>query len=66
MTRTEVVVSELLTALPVVPPTTAAPLLRSLDLVPRDPAPAWITDPQVRADIVAGHLDIPDDLRGAS
>ncbi|GFH34348.1 hypothetical protein [Streptomyces pacificus] len=66
MTRTEVVVSELLTAHPVVPPQVAGPLLRALDLTRRDPVPAWITDPDVRASIEAGFLDIPDELHGDS
>ncbi|MFE6815952.1 hypothetical protein [Streptomyces sp. NPDC057677] len=27
--------------------------------------PAWITDPNLRADILAGFAEIPDDVRGA-
>ena len=45
-----------------VPP--AGPLLRALGIVARPTVPAWITDPAVREDIIAGLLDIPDDLGG--
>ena len=61
----ETVVSDLLTALPVVPAPVAGPLLRALGLTPGSRVPDWITDPGLRADIVAGFADIPDDLRGA-
>lgn len=61
---TETVVSPLL--LPVVPEHAAALLLRGLDLTPRTKAPAWVTDPDVRASIEAGFIDIPDDLNGGA
>ena len=61
----ETVVSELLTSLPVVPAPVAGPLLRALDLSPRMDVPAWVTDPGLRADILAGFADIPDELREA-
>jgi hypothetical protein len=64
VTRVETVVSELLTALPVIPAEVGGPLLRALDLTPR--VPAWITDPGLIADILAGHADIPDDLAGGA
>lgn len=57
------VLSPLLTA-PVVPEPAAHLLLAGLDLAPRTTAPAWITDPHLRADILAGFVDIPDDLHG--
>jgi hypothetical protein len=57
------VVSELLMELPMVPPPVAGPLLRALDLAPRR-VPAWITDPDTVASILAGFVDIPDDLYG--
>ena len=47
-----------------VPP--AGPLLRALGIVARPTVPAWITDPAVREDIIAGLLDIPDDLTGGA
>lgn len=48
---------------PVMQTEVAGPLLRSLDLVERR-IPAWITDPNLRADIAAGFMDIPDDFMG--
>ncbi|MFE0088820.1 hypothetical protein [Streptomyces sp. NPDC059016] len=48
MTRTEVVVSELLTAHPVVPPQVGGPFLRALGLVEREP-----DDEQHAADFAA-------------
>jgi len=63
-----VVLSELLSDLPkapaVVQQAVAAPLLRALDLVPR--APSWVTDPDVIASILAGFIDIPDDIAGGA
>ncbi|MFE7580740.1 hypothetical protein ACFU5Y_04130 [Streptomyces gardneri] len=65
MTRPTVdVLSPLLTA-PAVPAAAAHQLLADLDLAPRTTVPAWITDPNLRADILAGFAEIPDDLRGA-
>ncbi len=61
----ETVVSDLLTSLPVMPAPVAGPLLRALDLAPRMDVPAWVTDPDLQADIVAGFADIPDELREA-
>ncbi|MFF4746842.1 hypothetical protein ACGF3K_14280 [Streptomyces sp. NPDC047980] len=49
MTRTEVVVSELLMAHPVVPPQVGGPLLRALGLVDRDP--------DFQATVDAGYLE---------
>lgn len=63
--RMETVLSPLL-SLPVVPKPAAALLLRGLDLAPRTRIPAWITDPDVIASILAGHIDIPDDLAGGA
>lgn len=57
----ETVTSELLTV-PIVPPPVSSLLLAGLDLAPRRRIPAWITDPGLIASIVAGHVDIPDDL----
>lgn len=67
--RTEtVVLSQMLSDLPAAAPaiqqTVGGPLLRALHLVPR--IPAWISDPALRADILAGFVDIPDDLGGGS
>ncbi|MFB7605224.1 hypothetical protein [Streptomyces gardneri] len=65
MTRPTVdVLSPLLTA-PEVPAAAAHHLLAGLDLAPRTTVPAWITDPNLKADILAGFAEIPDDLRGA-
>lgn len=61
--RIETVLSPLLTA-PTVPAPAARLLLAGLDLAPRTAVPAWITDPAVVASILAGHIDIPDDLCG--
>jgi hypothetical protein len=38
-------------------------LLSGLGITPRR-IPAWITDPNLIADILAGHADIPADLLG--
>lgn len=63
--RMETVVSPLLTV-PVIPPPASRLLLAGLDLAPRTRVPAWITDPAVRASILAGFVDIPDDLIGGA
>jgi hypothetical protein len=64
MTRpTADILSPLLTV-PAVPAPAAHQLLAGLDLAPRTTVPAWITDPNLRADILAGFAEIPDDLRG--
>ncbi|GGU52123.1 hypothetical protein [Streptomyces lavendofoliae] len=60
----ETVTSTLLSDLPIVPPPVASLLLAGLDLAPRRRVPAWITDPGLIADILAGFVDIPDDLIG--
>jgi hypothetical protein len=63
MARSESVTSVLLCDPPKV--LEAPALLRGLDLIPRR-VPAWITDEAVRASILAGFIEIPDDLlRGA-
>lgn len=49
--------------LPVMPAPAAALFLTAVGLKPRR-IPAWITDPNLRADILAGLIDIPDDLMG--
>jgi hypothetical protein len=64
MTRVETVVSELLTVLPVIPAEVGGPLLAGLDLAPRRTIPAWASDPAFIASVLAGLVDIPDDLRG--
>ncbi|WP_093659371.1 hypothetical protein [Streptomyces wuyuanensis] len=56
--------SELLTALPVVPEPAARPLLVGLELTERPKVPAWITDPAVRASAEAGLYEIPDEFFG--
>lgn len=61
---TETVISPLLSA-PSISGEAARLLLAAVDPAPRTEIPAWITDPNVEADIVAGFLDLPDDLRGA-
>jgi hypothetical protein len=38
-------------------------LLSGLGITPRR-VPAWITDPNLKADILAGHADIPADFGG--
>ncbi|MFF8659529.1 hypothetical protein [Streptomyces huasconensis] len=43
------------------PPVVLPGLLTGIGLVPRQ-VPAWITDPDLAASIVAGHVDIPEDL----
>lgn len=57
------VLSPLLSA-PEIPPAAGHQLLAGLDLVPRTTVPTWITDPDMVASILAGFIDIPDDLRG--
>jgi hypothetical protein len=42
----------------------AVDILSPLLTTPEVPA-AWITDPNLRADILAGFAEIPDDVRGA-
>jgi hypothetical protein len=65
MTRpVQTVTSELLSELPVIPAPVGGLLLAGLDLTPRRRVPAWITDPGLIASIVAGFVDIPDDLLG--
>lgn len=58
----ETVISPLLSA-PSISGEAARLLLAAVDLAPRTEIPAWITDEAVRADILAGFLDLPDDLR---
>lgn len=48
------------------PTETVAPLLRGLDLTPRTRIPARVSDPDMRASIEAGFIDIPDDLHGGA
>lgn len=50
---------------PIMPTEVAGPLLRALDLVERR-IPAWITDPNLRADIAAGYVELSDDLMGGT
>ena len=57
------VMSPLLTV-PAIPAATSHQLLAGLDLAPRTTVPRWVTDPDMRASILAGLIDIPDDLRG--
>ncbi|MER7517844.1 hypothetical protein [Streptomyces sp. NPDC126499] len=57
------VLSPLLSA-PEIPPAAGHQLLAGLDLAPRTVVPAWVTDPDMVASILAGFIDIPDDLRG--
>lgn len=59
----ESVISPLFTA-PAICGEAARLLLAAVDLAPRTQVPTWVTDPNVRADILAGFLDIPDDLAG--
>jgi len=66
VTRVELVVSELLTALPVIPAEVGEPLLAGLDLAPRRTIPAWASDPDFIASVLAGLVDIPDDLTGGA
>jgi hypothetical protein len=56
VTRTEVVVSELLTAHPVVPPQIGGPLLRALGLVDREPADEK-TAADYAASLAAGYVE---------
>jgi hypothetical protein len=60
----QTVTSELLSELPVIPAPVGDLLLAGLDLTPRRRVPAWVTDPGLIASILAGHIDIPDDLLG--
>jgi len=57
------VTAEAALELPVMPAPAAAILLTAVGLKARR-IPAWITDPNLRADILAGLIDIPDDLMG--
>lgn len=65
MTRPSVDVLSPLLTVPEIPPAAGHQLLAGLDLAPRTTVPAWITDPNLRADILAGFAEIPDDVRGA-
>lgn len=65
MTRRVVDVLSPLLSVPEIPPAASHQLLAGLDLAPRTVVPAWVTDPDMRASILAGFIDIPDDLRGA-
>ncbi|MFC9269011.1 hypothetical protein ACFTXJ_14710 [Streptomyces zhihengii] len=49
--------------LPVMPAPAEALFLTAVGLKARR-VPAWITDPNLQADILAGLIDIPDDLMG--
>ena len=60
----ETVVAKWLEAQTVVPAEASSLLLAGVELKPRLAVPAWITDPAVREDILAGLYDIPDDLTG--
>lgn len=68
MTSQTAIVSALLCDLDAVPApireTASSQLLAGLDLAPRTIVPRWVTDPDMRASILAGLIDIPDDLRG--
>lgn len=48
---------------PVITGAAATGILRALDLVERR-IHAWITDPNLRADIAAGYAELSDDLAG--
>lgn len=48
--------------LPEQPVTVAPLLLRALDLVPKPAVPRWASDPAFIASVLAGLVDIPDDL----
>lgn len=67
MTPQTAVVSALLCDLPDAEPqireAVAGPLLAGLDLAPRTTVPQWVTDPDVIASILAGLMDLPDDLQ---
>jgi len=60
----ETVVAKWLEAQPVVPAEASSLLLAGVELKPRPVVPAWIADPGLRADIILGLADIPDDLYG--
>ncbi|HEY9410229.1 MAG TPA: hypothetical protein VIP77_11670 [Jiangellaceae bacterium] len=68
MTSQTAIVSALLCDLDTAPApireTASHQLLAGLDLAPRTTVPHWVTDPDMRASILAGLIDIPDDLRG--
>jgi hypothetical protein len=64
MTRPTVDVLSPLLTVPEVPAAAGHQVLAGLDLAPRTTVPAWITDPNLRADILAGFAEIPHDLRG--
>ena len=60
MTRVETVVSELLTALPVIPAEVGAPLLRALGLVDREPVDERLARNYADTD-AAGYIESLDD-----
>ncbi|MET9956681.1 hypothetical protein ABZ135_34755 [Streptomyces sp. NPDC006339] len=64
MTRPVVDVLSPLLSAPEIPPAAGHQLLAGLDLAPRTVVPAWITDPDLGASILAGLMDIPDSVRG--
>ncbi|MEU8525307.1 hypothetical protein AB0C77_06840 [Streptomyces sp. NPDC048629] len=63
MTRPTVDVLSPLLTLPEIPAAASHQLLAGLDLAPRTVVPVWVTNPDMRASILAGLMDIPDDLR---
>lgn len=65
MTRPVVDVLSPLLSSPEIPPAAGHQLLAGLDLAPRTVVPAWITDPDLKASILAGFIDIPDELRSS-
>lgn len=64
MTRAVVDVLSPLLPAPEIPPAAGHQLLAGLDLAPRTTVPRWVTDPDVVRSILAGLIDIPDDLMG--
>ncbi|MFG2328306.1 hypothetical protein ACGFMM_01635 [Streptomyces sp. NPDC048604] len=64
MTRRTVDVLSPLLSVPEIPPAASHQLRTGPDLAPRTVVPAWVTDPDVIASILAGFVNIPDDLRG--
>lgn len=48
--------------LPEQPVAIAPGLLRALDLVPKPAVPAWASDPDFIASVLAGLVDIPDEF----
>lgn len=48
--------------LPEQPVAIAPGLLRALDLVPKPAVPRWASDPDFIASVLAGLVDIPDEL----